>query len=41
MFELISENKNMSQAFSHYAGTRSTAVTTAKRLAEFLGDEVR
>ena len=37
LFDLISENKSMSKALSEYEGQKSTSITTAKRLSEFLG----
>ena len=37
LFELISENKNMSKSLAEYSGQRSTSITCAKRLGEFLG----
>lgn len=37
---LISENRNMSRALEDYGAQKSTAISTAKRLAEFLGDEM-
>ena len=40
LFELISENKSMSKALSEYEGQKSTSISTAKRLAEFLGDQM-
>ncbi|KAI9217507.1 hypothetical protein BC828DRAFT_408441 [Blastocladiella britannica] len=40
LIDLISENKNMSKALSEYDGQKSAAITTAKRLAEFLGAEM-
>ncbi|KAI9179806.1 DNA polymerase epsilon catalytic subunit [Blastocladiella emersonii ATCC 22665] len=40
LIDLISENKNMSKALSEYEGQKSSAITTAKRLAEFLGSEM-
>ena len=41
LFELISENKSMSKTLAEYEGQKSTSISTAKRLAEFLGDQVR
>ncbi|XP_037953438.1 DNA polymerase epsilon catalytic subunit 1 [Teleopsis dalmanni] len=40
LFELISENKSMSKKLEEYGGQKSTSITTAKRLAEFLGDQM-
>merc|ERR1719187_401010 len=40
LFELISENKSMSKTLAEYGGQKSTSISTAKRLAEFLGDEM-
>jgi len=40
LFELITENRNMSKPLEEYGNGRSTSITCAKRLAEFLGDEV-
>ena len=42
LFELMSENKSMSmsKALSEYEGQKSTSISTAKRLAEFLGDQM-
>ena len=40
VFDLVSENKNMSQALSDYGAARSTSITTAKRLGQFLGMEM-
>jgi len=40
LFELIAENKSMSKALSEYGGQKSTTISTAKRLAEFLGDQM-
>jgi DNA polymerase epsilon subunit 1 len=41
LFELISENKSMSKTLAEYEGQKSTSISTARRLAEFLGDQVR
>nr|CAD2190862.1 unnamed protein product [Meloidogyne enterolobii] len=38
LFELIGESKNMSRALEDYGSQKSTSITTAKRLAEFLGE---
>lgn len=40
IFELVGESKNMAQALADYGNARSTAITTAKRLGEFLGMEM-
>ncbi|XP_031367995.1 DNA polymerase epsilon catalytic subunit 1 [Apis dorsata] len=40
LFELISENKSMSRKLEDYGGQKSTSISTAKRLAEFLGDQM-
>ena len=40
LFELISENKSMSKSLAEYEGQKSTSISTAKRLAEFLGDQM-
>lgn len=40
LFELISENKSMSRKLEDYGAQKSTSISTAKRLAEFLGDEM-
>ncbi|XP_013399576.1 DNA polymerase epsilon catalytic subunit A [Lingula anatina] len=40
LFELISENRSMSRKLSDYGGQKSTSISTAKRLAEFLGDQM-
>ncbi|XP_015586460.1 DNA polymerase epsilon catalytic subunit A [Cephus cinctus] len=40
LFDLISENKSMSRKLEDYGGQKSTSITTAKRLAEFLGDQM-
>jgi len=37
VIELISENRSMSRSLADYGEQKSTAITTAKRLAEFLG----
>ncbi|KAJ3067846.1 DNA polymerase epsilon catalytic subunit [Podochytrium sp. JEL0797] len=38
LFELISENRSMSKSLDEYGAQKSTSISTAKRLAEFLGD---
>lgn len=40
LFELISENRSMSKKLEEYGGQKSTSISTAKRLAEFLGDQM-
>ncbi|KAJ8379395.1 hypothetical protein SKAU_G00001730 [Synaphobranchus kaupii] len=40
LFELISENRNMSRKLEDYGEQKSTSISTAKRLAEFLGDQM-
>lgn len=40
LFELISENKSMSKKLEDYGAQKSTSISTAKRLAEFLGDQM-
>ncbi len=40
LFDLISENKSMSKTLAEYEGQKSTSISTARRLAEFLGDQV-
>lgn len=40
LIELICENKSMSKALEEYEGQKSTSITTAKRLGEFLGEEM-
>ena len=40
LFDLISENKSMSKTLAEYEGQKSTSISTAKRLAEFLGDQM-
>ena len=40
VFDLIGENKSMSQTLESYGDRKSTAITTAKRLAEFLGQDM-
>ncbi|RKP21309.1 DNA/RNA polymerase, partial [Rozella allomycis CSF55] len=39
LFDLISEKKSMSRSVEEYAG-KSTSISTAKRLAEFLGSDM-
>lgn len=40
LFELISENRSMSRRLEDYGAQKSTSISTAKRLAEFLGDQM-
>ena len=40
LFDLISENRNMSKSLEEYGAQKSTPITTAKRLGEFLGDQM-
>ncbi|KAJ2422415.1 DNA polymerase epsilon catalytic subunit, partial [Coemansia sp. RSA 2531] len=40
LFDLITENRSMSKALESYGGMKSTSICTARRLAEFLGDEM-
>ncbi|TFK50458.1 DUF1744-domain-containing protein [Heliocybe sulcata] len=40
LFELIAENRSMSKTLAEYGGQKSTSISTAKRLAEFLGDQM-
>ncbi|XP_065643489.1 DNA polymerase epsilon catalytic subunit A isoform X2 [Hydra vulgaris] len=40
LFELISENRSMSRSLDDYGSQKSTSISTAKRLAEFLGDQM-
>ena len=39
LFELIAENKSMSKTLEEYGSQKSTSISTARRLAEFLGDQ--
>lgn len=38
LVDLIAENRSMSKTLAEYAGQKSTSISTAKRLAEFLGE---
>ncbi|XP_055338827.1 DNA polymerase epsilon catalytic subunit A-like [Paramacrobiotus metropolitanus] len=38
--DLIAENRNMSKRISEYGALKSTSISTARRLAEFLGESV-
>lgn len=40
LMELISENRSMSKALSEYGAQKSTSISTARRLADFLGDQM-
>ncbi len=40
LIDLITENANMSRKLEDYEKQKSCAITTAKRLAEFLGDQM-
>ena len=40
LFDLVSENRSMSRTLGEYGSQKSTSITTAKRLAEFLGDDM-
>jgi DNA polymerase epsilon subunit 1 len=40
LFDLIAERRTMSKALEEYGDQKSTSISTAKRLAEFLGDEM-
>ncbi|KAF9904824.1 DNA polymerase epsilon catalytic subunit [Lobosporangium transversale] len=40
LFDLISENRNMSKSLEDYGAQKSTAISTARRLGEFLGDQM-
>jgi len=40
LFDLISEKKSMSKKLEEYGAQKSTSISTAKRLAEFLGDQM-
>ena len=40
LIELICENKSMAKTVAEYGSQKSTAITTAKRLAEFLGEQM-
>ena len=39
LIELICENRSMSKSLAEYGDQKSTSITTAKRLGEFLGEE--
>lgn len=40
LIDMICENRSMSKALEEYGGQKSTSITTAKRLAEFLGAQM-
>ncbi|KAJ8521909.1 hypothetical protein ONZ45_g1426 [Pleurotus djamor] len=40
LVELIAENRSMSKTLAEYGAQKSTSISTAKRLAEFLGDQM-
>uniref|UniRef100_A0A7I4XU50 DNA polymerase epsilon catalytic subunit n=1 Tax=Haemonchus contortus TaxID=6289 RepID=A0A7I4XU50_HAECO len=40
LFDLISENRSMSRKLEDYGAQKSTSISTAKRLAEFLGSDM-
>ncbi|CAG9813248.1 unnamed protein product [Phaedon cochleariae] len=40
LFALISENRSMSKKLEEYGTQKSSSISTAKRLAEFLGDQM-
>lgn len=40
LFDLISENRSMSKSLEEYGSQKSTSISTAKRLVEFLGDSM-
>ncbi|KAL1924531.1 uncharacterized protein VTP21DRAFT_4185 [Calcarisporiella thermophila] len=40
VFDLISENRSMSKTLEEYGSQKSTSISTARRLAEFLGDQM-
>ena len=40
LIDLICENKSMAKTLEEYGSQKSTAITTAKRLAEFLGQQM-
>lgn len=40
LMELISENRSMSKTLEEYGSQKSTSITTAKRLADFLGEQM-
>lgn len=40
LVELIAENRSMSKTLQEYGSQKSTSISTARRLAEFLGDQM-
>jgi DNA polymerase epsilon subunit 1 len=40
LIDLICENRSMSKSLEEYGNQKSTSITTAKRLAEFLGEQM-
>ncbi|KAI1957403.1 DNA polymerase epsilon catalytic subunit [Ophidiomyces ophidiicola] len=40
LIDLICENRSMTKTLEEYGAQKSTSITTAKRLAEFLGDQM-
>lgn len=40
LFDLISENRNMRRSLDEYGSQKSTSISTAKKLAELLGDQM-
>jgi DNA polymerase epsilon subunit 1 len=40
LVDLIAENRSMSKTLAEYGGQKSTSISTAKRLAEFLGNQM-
>ncbi|KAK4476061.1 hypothetical protein MN116_001288 [Schistosoma mekongi] len=40
LFDLISENRSMSRRLEDYGNQKSTSLSTARRMAEFLGDQI-
>ena len=40
LVDLIAENRSMSRTLAEYGSQKSTSISTAKRLAEFLGDQM-
>lgn len=40
LVDLIAENRSMSKTLAEYAGQKSTSISTAKRLSEFLGSQM-
>ncbi|KAF8566604.1 hypothetical protein P879_05659 [Paragonimus westermani] len=40
LFDLIAENRSMSRRLEDYGSQKSTSLSTARRMAEFLGDQI-